>query len=351
MIAGCSEKVAQEESANGASEAVGEAALEETTTPPESDVDPVDAERAAGQMIEIETPKGNFHVWTRKIGDHPTIKVLVLHGGPGATHEYLKNIDNYFPGAGIEYYYYDQLGSYFSDQPDDPSLWTIERFVDEVEQVRTALGLGPDNFYLYGQSWGGALAMEYALKHQENLKGLIISNMMASGPAYGAYTTDVLMPQMDPEALAEIKALEAAEDYGNPRYEELLMTHHYVDHVLRLPPEEWPLDVIHGFEHLNPNIYIPMQGPSELGISGVLGAWDISDQIHAITVPTLVIGATYDTMSPAYMAWMAEEIPNARFLLCLNGSHLALVDDAEIYFAGLIKFIQDVDSDAFQASE
>ncbi|TNE56920.1 MAG: alpha/beta fold hydrolase [Alphaproteobacteria bacterium] len=352
VLAGCSDKPQKEEAAEVSAESAPVAATAEDATPTaESNADPVAAERAAGRMIEIDTPKGKFNVWTRKVGDNPSIKVLLLHGGPGATHEYLKNVDNFFPGADIEYYYYDQLGSYFSDQPDDPSLWVIDRFVDEVEQVRLALGLGPDNFYLFGQSWGGALAMEYALKHQENLKGLIISNMMASGPAYDAYAEEVLMPQMDPDALAEIKALEAAEDYGNPRYEALLMTHHYVHHVLRLPPEEWPLDVIHGFEHINPDIYIPMQGPSELGISGVLGSWDISEEIHKITVPTLVIGATHDTMDPKYMEWMAEEIPNARFLLCPDGSHIALVDDADVYFAGLIQFIEDVDRGTFPGEE
>jgi proline iminopeptidase len=132
------------------------------------------------RMIPIETPKGTFRVWTKRVGNNPTIKVLLLHGGPGVTHEYFEAFDSYFPGAGIEYYYYDQLGSYFSDQPDDTELWEVERFVDEVEQVRVALDLGPDNFYLLGQSWGGILALEYALQHQDKLKGLIISNMMAN---------------------------------------------------------------------------------------------------------------------------------------------------------------------------
>ena len=123
------------------------------------------------RLIPIETPIGTFRVWTKRVGNNPTMKVLLLHGGPGATHEYLEAFDSYLPGAGIEYYYYDQLGSAFSDQPDKPALWELPRFVDEVEQVRQALGLDASNFYLYGQSWGGILAIEYALAHQENLKG------------------------------------------------------------------------------------------------------------------------------------------------------------------------------------
>jgi proline iminopeptidase len=134
------------------------------------------------RMVPISTPKGTFKVWTKRVGNNPRIKVLLQHGGPGITHEYLEAFDSYFPAAGIEYYYYDQLGSYYSDQPDIPELWEVPRFVEEVEQVRQALGLTKDNFYLYGQSWGGLLGIEYALKYQQNLKGLVISNMMSSIP-------------------------------------------------------------------------------------------------------------------------------------------------------------------------
>jgi len=122
------------------------------------------------RMIPIRTPKGVFRVWTKRVGNNPRIKVLLLHGGPAATHEYFEAFDSYFPGAGIEYYYYDQLGSAYSDQPHEPSLWEIPRFVDEVEQVRQALGLDRGDFYLLGHSWGGVLAIEYALAHQEHLK-------------------------------------------------------------------------------------------------------------------------------------------------------------------------------------
>jgi proline iminopeptidase len=134
--------------------------------------------------------------------------------------------------------------------------------------VRQALKLDSTNFFLLGQSWGGMLAMEYALKYQQHLKGLIISNMMSSMPAYNEYAEKVLMPAMDPKVLAEVKALEAKKDYANPRYMELLIPHHYVEHVVRIPPDQWPDPVNLAFKHLNPAVYIPMQGPSELGASG-----------------------------------------------------------------------------------
>jgi len=296
------------------------------------------------RMIPVDTPKGTFKVWTKRIGNNPTIKVLLLHGGPGATHEYLEAFDSYFPGAGIEYYYYDQLGSAYSDQPDEPELWDIPRFVDEVEQVRSALGLSADNFYLYGQSWGGLLAIEYALAHQRNLKGLIISNMMASIPAYNEYARTVLMPEMDPAALAEIQALEQAEDYKNPRYMELLVPSHYEKHILRMPADQWPDPVHRAFEALNYDLYLPMQGPSELGASGKAEHWDRTADLKTITVPTLVISARYDTMDPKHLEWMAGQFPNGSYHYCPNGSHFAFYDDQVTYFKGLIQFLRKVDS-------
>jgi proline iminopeptidase len=299
------------------------------------------------RMIPVETPKGVFRVWTKRVGNNPGVKVLLLHGGPGVTHEYLEALDSYFPGAGIEYYYYDQLGSFYSDQPDEPDLWNTPRFVDEVEQVRKALNLGPDNFFLFGQSWGGILAIEYALEYGQNLKGLVISNMMASIPAYNEYAEKVLMPEMDQPALAEIKGYEAAGDFANPRYEQLLYEHHYVKHILRMPLAEWPDPVIRSFSHMNPKIYVPMQGPSELGASGKLEHWDRTGDLSRITVPTLVIGAEYDTMDPKHMEWMAGQFPKGRYVYCPHGSHLALYDDQATYTRGLIQFIRDVDAGRF----
>ena len=301
------------------------------------------------KMIPISTPKGEFRVWTKRVGNNPTMKLLLLHGGPGGTHEVFDCFDGYFPSEGIEYIYYDQLGSYFSDQPSDTSLWTIERFVDEVEQVRIALGLDKDNFYLLGQSWGGILAIEYALKHQDKIKGLIISNMMSNVTDYNRYAQEVLGPLMEPEVLKEVKDLEARNDYGNPRYMELLMEHYYTEHLLRMPVEKWPQSVNLAFRHMNPEVYVYMQGPSEFGITSdaTLSTWDISGELPQISVPTLVIGATYDTMDPLHMEWMSEEVQNGRFLLCPNGSHLSQYDDQKTYMEGLIQFMKDVDKGEF----
>lgn len=314
---------------------------------PESYLDSSGRDDALGggaRMVPVETPAGTFRVWTKRVGNNPRVRVLLLHGGPGVTHEYFEACDSWFPRAGVEYVYYDQLGSFYSDQPDDPRLWEVPRFVDEVEQVRRALGLDSGSFFLLGQSWGGLLAIEYALAHPEHLKGLVVSNMMASIPAYNAYATNVLMPRMDPVVLAEVKRLEAEGRTEEPRYMELLIPHHYERHVLRMPAAEWPEPVHRAFSHLNPKVYVPMQGPSELGASGKLAAWDRTADLARIPVPTLVVGARHDTMDPAHLEGMARALPRGRFHLCPEGSHLSLYDDQASWFEGVIAFLRDVDA-------
>ncbi|HEX8315648.1 MAG TPA: proline iminopeptidase-family hydrolase, partial [Flavisolibacter sp.] len=248
------------------------------------------------RLIPIQTPVGNFNVWTKRFGNNPRIKILLLHGGPSMTHEYMECFESFFPKEGFEFYEYDQLGSYYSDQPTDSSLWTTERFVEEVEQVRKAIGAEAKNFYVLGNSWGGILAMGYALKYQQNLKGLIVANMMASAPAYGKYADEVLAKQMDPEVLAEVRVMEAKADVANPRYMELLIPNFYKQHLCRLA--QWPDPVNRTFKHVNATIYTIMQGPSEFGIRGRLAAWDIKNRLKEIMVPTLMIGAKHDTMDP-----------------------------------------------------
>jgi proline iminopeptidase len=306
-----------------------------------------DALSGGVKQIPVETPKGTFKVWTKRVGSNPTIKLLLLHGGPGMTHEYFECCDSFLPAAGVEYYYYDQLGSFYSDNPNDPDLVDLPRYVEEVEQVRKALGLNKDNFFMLGHSWGGLLLMEYALKYQEHLKGMIISNMMASIPAYNDYAHNVIMPAMDPQVLAEVKSLEDAKDYANPRYMELLLPHHYQEHVMRIPADQWPDPVNRAFAHVNNDIYIPMQGPSELGASGKLLEWDRTKDLRRISVPALVIGAGHDTMNPAHMEWMAREMPKARYHFCPNGAHMAMYDDQKTYFEGVTHFLHDVDEGKF----
>jgi proline iminopeptidase len=290
------------------------------------------------QMIPIKTPTGTFRVWTKRFGSNPTTKVLLLHGGPGSTHEYFESFESFLPQEGIEFIYYDQLGSYRSDKPTDTTLWRVGRFVEEVEQVRQALQLDSSNFYLLGHSWGGILAMEYAVKYQHNLKGLIISNMMSSCPKYDAYNEQVLQKQMDKKVVDSILYFEKTNTTSNPRYMELLLSNYYNKHVCRVTPFPEPLNRM--FSHTNNQIYVQMQGPSEFGIAGNLAEWDRTEDLKNIKTNTLVIRGMYDTMDPAFMELMSKKLPNASLVTCTNGSHCSMWDDQENYFKGLISFLK-----------
>jgi proline iminopeptidase len=292
------------------------------------------------KVIPIITSKGTFKVWTKRIGNNPKIKLLLLNGGPGATHEYFECFENFLPAEGIEIIYYDQLGCGNSDNPNDVALWDLARYVEEVEQVRKALNLDASNFYMLGHSWGGILAMEYALKYQNNMKGLIISNMMSSCPEYGKYADEVLAKQMDPKVLAELNQIEAAKDFTNPRYMELLIPNFYEKHILRFPAKDWPEPVNRSFAKMNQSLYVSMQGPSEFGISGKLEKWNRKADLKNITIPTLVIGAKYDTMDPKHMEEMSKLVQNGTYLFCPKGSHMDFYDDQKVYFEGLIPFLK-----------
>jgi proline iminopeptidase len=294
------------------------------------------------RLVPIQTPRGAFKVWTKRFGTNPRIKLLLLHGGPGATHEYFEALERFLGREGIEFIYYDQLGSAYSDQPKDDSLWTTERFVDEVEQVRRALGLTKDDFYLLGHSWGGILATEYALAHGDQLKGLVISNMMMSIPDYNRYASDVLAKGMDPAVVREIKELEKKGQYESPRYMELLLPHFYAKHICRL--EEWPDAVNRALNKLNKQVYVLMQGPSEFGAAGRLEKWDRKADLGKITVPTLVVGAAHDTMDPEHMRWVATQVRHGSFLLCPQGSHMAMWDDQVTYASGVVRFLKEIDA-------
>lgn len=301
---------------------------------------PGDVQLAGIQMIEL---KEGYRVWTKRFGNSP-VKVLLLHGGPSATHEYLECFESFFPQVGIEFYHYDQLGSYYSDKPDDDNLWTIERFVEEVEQVRTALGLNKDNFYLLGNSWGGMLAMEYALKYQENLKGLIICNMTADFDKYEAYNS-YLRSQMRPTLIDSLEYYEKRGDFQNPTYVDLVYNEYYRKHICRTP--EWPESVVRSFAHINQHVYEYMQGPSEFVPGGILKGWSVWDRLAELSVPTLTVGAKYDTMNPEEMEEMSTLVQNGRYLYCPNGSHLAMWDDQQVFMDGVISFIRDIQNGSF----
>ena len=304
--------------------------------------------RVPGKTGEVKTAGiklipidgGKYKVWTKKVGSG-RIKILTLHGGPGVTHEYFECFEDFLPQAGIEFYYYDQLGSAYSDQPDDASLWTIDRFREEVEQVRQALGL--TNFYLLGHSWGGMLGIEYALKYQKYLRGFVLSSMTASIPSYMEYAAK-LRAELPKDVLAILEKYEKDRNYDAPEYQETMLKQVYARHVCRLDP--WPDPLQRAFNHLNPKVYNTMQGPNEFVVTGNFKDWDRWNDLPRIKVPTFIVSGKYDEMNPDDMKREGKLIPNSRVLLCENGSHMCLWDDQEAYFKGLLGWIRDVESGA-----
>ena len=302
--------------------------------PPKDDLNPHGIRTAGIRMVPVAG--GKYKVWTKKMGTGP-IKVLLLHGGPGFGHEYLEAMESFLPEAGIEMYYYDQLGCNNSDHPEDTSLWTLPRYLEEVEEVRRGLGL--DKFVLYGHSWGGILAMEYALNYQQHLRGLVISNMTAGTQSYLKRTASIKL-QLPPEKLAQLNALEAKQAYDSPEYEKIMMEDLYPRMICRTHP--WPNSVDRAFAHANQTIYVQMQGKSEFLVTGNLKDWERWDRLHEIKVKTLTIGARYDEMDPEDMKKMATLMPNASSFICPNGSHLCMWDDQDFYFQHLLNFLHSV---------
>jgi proline iminopeptidase len=291
--------------------------------------------RVAGIKM-VPVMGGKYKVWTKRMGSGP-LKVLLLHGGPGFTHQYLEAMESFLPEAGIEMYYYDQLGCGNSDRPEDLSLWTRDRYREEVEEVRVGLGL--EDFVLYGQSWGGMLSIEYALKYQRHLRGLVISNMTAGIQAYLG-RLDYLKGLLSDSSRVLLDELEAAEDYDNPEYERIMMEELYPQCICRTKP--WPEPVSRAFRDANLAIYNEMQGKSEFVVTGNFKDWESWDRLHEIKVKTLTIGAAHDTMDPADLARMAEMVQDGRSLICPNGSHLAMWDDQAIYFERLLGFLKSL---------
>ena len=296
---------------------------------------PEDSEVRVGgsRMIKID---GGYQVWTKKVGNAP-IKVLLLHGGPGLDHTYFECFEDFLPPNGIEFYYYDQLDSTNSDKPGDPRLWTVERFCHEVEAVRKGLGL--EQFYLLGHSWGGMLAIEYALAYPQNLKGLIISNMAASIPSFEKHFNQLRAAL--PEDVKEVlEKYEKSGQYEAPEYQKVVFEQVYCRYICRLSP--WPEPIRRDFRNWNQKIYHYMQGPNELVCTGTFKDWDRWADLPRIDAKTLVLGAKYDEMSPEDLRKMADLMPNARAWISEKGSHFGMYDDQLAYFTELLVFLKSV---------
>jgi proline iminopeptidase len=299
--------------------------------PPKDSAAPAASRPDGVRLIQID---GKHNVWTKKIGNG-AIKVLTLHGGPGESHAYLECFEKFLPQAGIEFYYYDQLGCGFSDKPEDSSLWTMDRYREEVEQVRGGLGL--ENFVLYGHAFGAALAMEYALKYPTQIRRLVLSNMTASSLSYETYLHQ-LRSTMAPDILAKMEQYEKAGQFEDPRYVEMVQQFLFAKNRCRLDP--LPEPVRRTFKEMNRSIYNTMHGPNEFLVTGNMKEWNRWSDLMRINLPTLTIGSRWDEVDPTEIEKEAHVLERGRYAYCPDGSHMCMWDDQKAYFDQLIPFLK-----------
>ncbi|MBS1660154.1 MAG: proline iminopeptidase-family hydrolase [Bacteroidetes bacterium] len=294
------------------------------------------------RLITID---GLYKVWTKKTGDG-AIKVLLLHGGPGFSHDYMECYEDFLPKEGMEIYYYDQLGSGNSDAPTDTTLWNIPRFVEEVEQVRKGLGL--EQFYIVGHSWGGLLAMEYLSKYQSNVKGAVFSNMTAGMNDFTTYAKLLKERIFTERDMAVYDSLDRLHAYQSPQYTDLLMNKLYTQVLCRIPIDQWPEPLLRAFKKVNAAIYTQMQGVDEFHVTGSFRNWEFWDRLPQIKIPILVLGGMHDEMNPEGLKREGRLLPNSHTYLCPNGSHMSMYDDQANYFNALTTFLHQVDQNTFK---
>ena len=299
------------------------------------------------QGTKIITRDNGYHLWTNTQGEGD-IHLLALHGGPGGNHEYWEDAAEQLKkqGLNVQVTMYDQLGSLYSDQPDfsDPEIakkyLTYEYFLDEVDEVREKLGL--DNFYLIGQSWGGLLVQEYAVKYGQHLKGAIISSMVDEIDEYVDRVNELREKTLSPEAVAFMKECEAKNDYSNPKYQEYVqvMNEQYVDR--KQPSKLYHLKDLGGTA-----VYNVFQGDNEFVITGKLKDWHFRDQLKNIKVPTLITFGEHETMPIETAKTMNSLIPNSQLVTTPNGGHHHMVDNPDVYYKHLADFIRNVENNTF----
>jgi proline-specific peptidase len=294
-----------------------------------------------GPVSEGFVPFRGYRVWYQVVGggDGPgKLPVLCLHGGPGATHDYLRPLEA-LAASGRRVIFYDQLGAGNSDQPHDPALWTVELFVAEVAAVRAALGL--ERVHLLGQSWGGMLGMEYALTQPAGLASLIIASSPASMKQWVA-EANRLRAQLPPDVQATLVEHERAGTTQDPAYHKAMHVF-YRRHLCRLDP--WPDALNQSFAKMmdNPEVYNTMNGPSEFHVIGTLRDWDIISRLPEIRVPTLVTSGRYDEATPAIAETVHRGIPGSEWVIFEESAHSAHLEEPERFLKVVNQFLSRVE--------
>ncbi len=293
---------------------------------------------------EGRLPFRGYTDWYRIVGDAPQpgkLPLLLLHGGPGAAHDYLEPIGA-LAATGRPVIFYDQLGCGLSDHPHDPSLWHVPLFLDEIDAVRRALGL--ERLHLLGQSWGGMLGMEYALTQPPGLASLTVANSPASMTQWLS-EANRLRSELPPDVQQTLLAHEAAGTTNSAAYQEAMMVF-YGRHVCRVDP--LPDCVQRSFAQIeaDPEVYHTMNGPSEFHVVGRLKDWDITGRLGGIRVPTLVLSGRHDEATPLIAETVQRGIPGAQWVVFEDSSHMPHVEETARYLQVLDEFLTRIEQSA-----
>ena len=274
---------------------------------------------------EGTVPFRGYGTWYQVVGELPAtsgkLPLLILHGGPGVPHDYLEDLSG-LANEGRAVVFYDQIGCGKSDHPEDPALWVIDTFVEEAAAVRDALGL--DQVHLFGHSWGGWLALEYALGRPSGLASLVLASTCSSLPAFAAETRR-LKESLPAEVQEVIDRHETQGTTDDPAYQEATMAY-YSQWVCRLDP--WPDHVMRSFMNLNEEIYGTMQGP-EWNVTGNLKDWDVTARLGELELPALVTSGRYDEMTPAVVQPLVEGIRGAEHVVFEDSAHFTKAEEPD----------------------
>ncbi len=281
----------------------------------------------------ISVPGGR--VWYKIVGSGDTIPILVLHGGPGSPHNYLKPLESLSDERPVVFY--DQLGCGNSDRPEDPNLWHTERFVEELAKVRQSLNL--EQAHILGHSWGSMLAIDYALTKPEGIMSLILASPCLSVPRW-IEDTAIYRKKLLIEVQEVLDRNEVAGTTDSEEYEAAVMEFNR-RHLYRLDP--WPEVLEQTMAGAGLQVYHTMWGPSEFFIIGNLANYDSTSCLGEIAIPTLLTCGRYDEASPDATAWYQSLIPQAEIAIFENSSHMPHLEEMELYLQVVQEFLNGID--------